>query len=64
MEYEGYAIVGDRTFGYMNIKPIGKGSVPLELRGSYTNSNFAKKSIDTYLSTKKAVSNGKVSKSG
>ena len=64
MQYEGYTIVGDKTFGYKNIKPIGKGSVPLELRGSYTNDNFAKKSIDTYLSSKKAVINGKVSKSG
>ena len=53
MEYNGYKIEGDGTFGYSNIKPIGKGSVPLELRGTYTTKTFAQKAIDGYIATKK-----------
>lgn len=46
MEYKGYNIVGDNTYGYKLIKPIGKGSVPMELRGEYTSFPFAKQAID------------------
>ena len=48
MEYEGYAIVGDGTFGYKHIKPTGKGSVALPLRGVYTTAFEAQKAIDAY----------------
>lgn len=54
-EYKGYSIAGDGTFGYKNIKPVGKGSVPADLRGLYTNANFAKKGIDSYLAAKEAA---------
>lgn len=53
MEYEGFKIVGDGTFGYKDIKAIGRGSVPMELRGKYTTAVFAKEAIDTYLKENK-----------
>lgn len=56
MEYKGYSIVGDGTYGNKLIKPIGKGSVPKELRGIFTTAQFAMKHIDGYL---KGKSNGK-----
>ena len=52
IEYKGYNIVGDGTYGYKEIKTIGKGSLPLELRGSFTTSIFAQKAIDAYLQEK------------
>lgn len=57
-EYRGYAIEGDGTYGQKVIKPIGKGSVHLNLRGSYTTVAFAKRAIDVFL-TQKDVPNGK-----
>ena len=54
MEYKGYDIVGDGTYGHKLIKAIGKGSVHLELRGSYTNSNFAQTAIDQFLANNPA----------
>tara|TARA_R110000772_G_scaffold144025_1_gene253579 strand:- start:11734 stop:11934 length:201 start_codon:yes stop_codon:yes gene_type:complete len=61
MEYNGYNIVGDGTFGYKHIKPLGKGSVSLELRGIYTTAYEAQKAIDDYVRTKleKASGNSK-----
>lgn len=47
-EYKGYSIESDGTFSMRKIKPIGKGSVPLELRGSFTNTAFAMQAIDAY----------------
>jgi len=52
MEYKEFLIVSDGTFGYKNIKPIGKGSVNKALRGDYTNANHAKVAIDQFLTTK------------
>lgn len=52
IEYKGYSIVGDGTFGNKEIKTIGKGSLPLQLRGAFTNAVFAQKAIDTYLNEK------------
>ena len=52
MEYNGYNIVGDGTFGMKLIKTIGRGSLPLELRGTYTSITFAQKAIDMVLSKK------------
>lgn len=57
MEYQGFLIKGDGTYGYLKVAPLGKGSVPMELRGSWTNSTFAKESIDTYLKSKEVKSN-------
>lgn len=62
LEYKGFAIEGDGTFGYKTIKPVGKGSVALELRGVFTNTGFAKQAIDTYVS-KKGGTDDKANKS-
>lgn len=58
-EYKGYLIESDGTFSMRKIKPIGKGSVPMELRGSFTSSAFAMQAIDAY----KDGSNGKAKQS-
>lgn len=62
MEYNGYKIDIDGVYGYFNIKPIGKGSVPIQLRGTYTTRVFAQKGIDAYLS-EKGNKNGKAESS-
>ena len=49
MEYKGYKIVSDGTFGNKTIKPIGRGSIPKSLRGAFTTDVFAIKQIDAYL---------------
>lgn len=50
IEYKGYNVVGDGTFGYSEIKAIGKGSVHLELRTQkFTNTRQAKLAIDSFL---------------
>jgi hypothetical protein len=59
MEYSGYNIVGDGTYGMKLIKTIGRGSLPLELRGVFTDSRMAQRAIDNTLS-KKESSNGEV----
>jgi len=59
LEYNGYYIENDGTYGQKLIKPVGKGSVHLSLRGSYTTVAFAKRAIDVYLSTK-VEANGKI----
>lgn len=51
-EYKGYLIAGDGTYGMKEIKPVGKGSVPMPLRGSYTSAYMAHKAIDTHLREK------------
>lgn len=58
IEYKGYLIEADGTFGQKSIKPVGKGSVHMSLRGSYTSVPFAQRAIDLYLS-QKVESNGK-----
>lgn len=57
-EYNGFLIVADGTFGYKEIKPVGRGSVPVELRGRYTNDRYAKGAIDSYLESDKGVKKG------
>ena len=44
-EYKGYEI-SSNVFSNRVIKPIGKGSVPKELRGVYTSAAVAKSAID------------------
>lgn len=51
-EYREYQIVGDKTFGMKTIRPSGRGTVPGELRGSFTDFRNAKLAIDKYLSEK------------
>ena len=58
MEYNGYSIAHDGTFGLYSIKPIGRGSVPAKLKGTYTTAVFAHNDIDFHLS-KKGGKNGK-----
>lgn len=48
-EYKGYSIENDGTFGMKEIRPIGKGSVPVVLRGSFTKTSLAQKAVDMYL---------------
>ena len=61
-EYEGYKIESDGTFSMKVIKPIGKGSVPVDLRGSYTSTRDAEVAIDRYLANKE-LTNAKTKKS-
>lgn len=46
MEYNGYLLVNDKTFGYWGIKALGKGAIPLGLRGIFTTKTFAMRAID------------------
>jgi hypothetical protein len=57
MEYKNYLIESDRSFGYKFIKPIGKGSIHMSLRGFYTSQNEAMKAIDIY-NNQKGIVNG------
>lgn len=50
-EYKGYRLVPD--YGNMiRITQIGKGMVPVSLRGSYTSRGFAMMAVDDYLAEK------------
>jgi len=49
VEYKDHRIVGDNTYGYKEIKPAGKGSVHLSLRGKYTTTQMAQRAIDSYV---------------
>lgn len=57
-EYKDYLIVPDGTYGYKEIKPVGKGSVHLSLRGKYTTEAVAKRAIDFHVESK-VVKGGK-----
>lgn len=59
MEYKGYNIDSDGTFGMKVIKPTTKGSVPNPLRGVFTTNGFAMKAIDAFLLDKGDNTNGK-----
>lgn len=52
MEYKGYSIESDGTFGMKVIKPLGRGSVPKILRGKFTKYSEAQNAIDRYEATK------------
>jgi hypothetical protein len=58
MEYKGYNIVGDGTFGMKLITNIGRGALPSELRGSFSSQYQAQRAIDGVIE-KKEVANGK-----
>lgn len=51
-EYNGYKIVGDGTYGYKEIKSIGRGALPTSLRGVFTTEKVARQAIDFHLATK------------
>ena len=61
-EYNGYKIESDGTYSMKLIKPLGKGSVPEDLRGSYTSLREAEFAIDRY-SEGKGKKNAKATKS-
>ena len=52
MEYKGFKILGDGTFGYKTIKSVGAGAVPKSLSGVYTSNPIAMKAIDAYVEVK------------
>lgn len=49
IEYNGYKIEGDKTFGMFLVKPISAGSVPSVLRGAYTKVQEAMNAINCHL---------------
>lgn len=57
MEYKGFQILNDGTFGLWLIKATGRGSVPKNLRGRYTTAVMAQKDIDLHEKVK-GKSNG------
>ena len=59
-EYRGYNIEGDGTFGMKIIKTIGRGSLPMELRGNFTSDGSARRSIDLVIIGKEKADNGEV----
>ena len=61
-EYEGFKIDGDGTFSMKVIKPVGKGSIPVALRGSYTSTREAEVAIDRYLANKEKYNRAKTKK--
>lgn len=55
MDYKGYKIVGDGTFGMKKIKYPGVGGgLPKQLEGSFTKAQEAMWAIDYYLAVKQA----------
>lgn len=62
IEHRGYRLtVG--SFNMVEITNLGKGMVPTSLRGGFTNYNFAKQAVDSYLDMKD-VKDGKTSSGG
>lgn len=51
-EYNGFKIVGDGTYGYKEIKALGRGSINLSLRGKFTTEKVARQAIDQHLASK------------
>lgn len=52
VEYNGYRIVSDGTYGHMEIKQVGRGAIHLSLRGKYTTERVARQAIDNHLASK------------
>lgn len=61
-EHNGYKLESDGTFGMINVKPIGRGSVPKELSGAYTSYQYAKRAVDNYVKGKEKDGKAKSSK--
>ena len=58
MEYKGYVIEGDRTFGMVVIKFPGQGGqLPEVLKGTYTRIKEAMRAIDHYTLLKEGRDN-------
>jgi len=57
-EYKGFNVVTEQA-RFKMIKSIGKGPLPMVLRGGlYTTATEAHKAIDAYLTTTKGTDNG------
>lgn len=52
LEYNGYKIVGDGTYGCKEVKSIGRGAIPNSLRGQFTTEKMAKQAIDSHVASK------------
>lgn len=63
MEYQGYRIVGDGTFGMKHIQTIGRGSLPNALKGSYSTPRQAMIAIDSVIA-ERVEKDGKADGSG
>ena len=48
MEYKGFKIVPDGTFGMYEIRQPGSGAMPESLKGAFTSRAFATNAIDNY----------------
>jgi hypothetical protein len=46
MEYNGYRIIHDGTFGMKSIQNIGRGALPNSLKGAFSTAKEAMKAID------------------
>lgn len=64
MEYKGYKIVGDGTFGMRHVKGIGKGDIPTALKGVFTGIKDACKAIDMLEADKEGGARGKTKVTG
>jgi hypothetical protein len=64
MEYNGYFIENDNTFGMKKIKTRGSGALPNVLKGAFTTHQVAMKAIDSYLADRERVKNGKETSTG
>jgi len=57
MEYKGYRIVGDGTYGMYVIKGIGPQAIPHLLQGSFSRTSNAQFAIDQYVQLKEEQDN-------
>lgn len=48
-QYEGFNLEHDGTMGMISVKAVGRGSVPVKLRGDYTSYTQAMKAVDQHL---------------
>lgn len=53
-EYNGYKIVSDGTYGFKEVRSVGRGALPVVLRGQFTTEKVAKQAIDHHVASKVA----------
>lgn len=64
MEYNGYRIEHDGSFGMYVIRPLGKGSTPKNLKGRFTSYGAAQHAIDASNKMRKGIKDGENDSSG
>lgn len=52
VEHNGYKIVGDGTYGFKEVRSIGRGALPNSLRGQFTTEKSARQAIDFHVASK------------